>query len=178
MILKHLTSLVRILSHPVCKIIRQLDLDLDLIKVSNGFFFNISTRSTKRPEAGYFSQGIRGNFCNKFYQCLMATKMLQTVWKLAVAAPKDSGKTCWAMVFHQITPPPKKNCLHNQGASVLSSHDGSRYAADVPRRVVPFNLESDVAKTKWVQKQNLSRTPGYSMTTMWKYLATSFQNET
>ena len=34
----------RILSHPACKIVQQLQFDLDLIEVSNGFCFSISKR--------------------------------------------------------------------------------------------------------------------------------------
>ena len=47
-ILKNYTSLVRTLSHPACEIIKQLQFDVDLIEVSNGFFFRISTRSFVR----------------------------------------------------------------------------------------------------------------------------------
>ena len=46
----------------------------------------------------------RVNFLNKFYQCLMASKMPHKVRKLVVAGPKDSGKTSWASIFHRLIP--------------------------------------------------------------------------
>ena len=81
-ILKNYTSLVRTLSHPAYEIIKQLQFDVNLIEVSNGFFFRISTRSfvrnaihadkvgtvsprafvrydsTRAPRPGYFKEGI------------------------------------------------------------------------------------------------------------------------
>ena len=48
-ILKNYTSLVRTLSHPACEIIKQLQFDVHLIEVSNGFFFRISTRPQCDP---------------------------------------------------------------------------------------------------------------------------------
>jgi hypothetical protein len=39
-IFKHMTTLVRILPHPACKIIKQIEFDFNLIEVSNGYFFS------------------------------------------------------------------------------------------------------------------------------------------
>ena len=65
------------------------------------------------PQPGYFRDVIlnsfedivtRVNFLNKFYHCLLASKMPQKVRKLVVFGPRDSGKTSWANVFHRIVP--------------------------------------------------------------------------
>ena len=123
-VLKHFTSLLRILSHPACEMIVQIQFELDLIEVSNGYYFQICRREfvrdaippekrglisprsfvpydcTTMPQPGYFKEGVlnsfpdeiaRAKFCNKFYQCLLAGKMLHKIRKLVVAGPKDSG---------------------------------------------------------------------------------------
>ena len=73
----------------------------------------ISYDSSVEPDAKFFKQGIlnsfpdpetRVNFLNKFYQCLMAGKMLHKVRKLVVHGPKDSGKTSWINVLLGIIP--------------------------------------------------------------------------
>ena len=65
------------------------------------------------PELGHFRYAIlnsfedpftRVNFLNKFYQCLLASRMPHKVRKLVVVGPRDSGKTSWANVFHRIVP--------------------------------------------------------------------------
>ena len=65
------------------------------------------------PQPGYFRDAIlnsfedivtRVNFLNKFYQCLLASKMPHKVRKLVVVGPRDSGKTSWANVFHRVVP--------------------------------------------------------------------------
>mgnify|MGYP002803952926 FL=1 len=65
------------------------------------------------PQPEYFREGIynsfpdddvRAKFLNKFYQCLLPFSMPQKVKKLVVVGPKDSGKTCWANIFHRIIP--------------------------------------------------------------------------
>ena len=65
------------------------------------------------PQPEYFREGIynsfpdddvRVSFLNKFYQCLLPFSMPQKVKKLVVVGPKDSGKTCWANIFHRIIP--------------------------------------------------------------------------
>ena len=65
------------------------------------------------PEPGHFRYAIvnsfedpvtRVNFLNKFYQCLLASRMPHKVRKLVVVGPRDSGKTSWANVFHRVVP--------------------------------------------------------------------------
>ena len=100
-ILKHYTSLVRTLSHPACEIIKQLQFDVDLIEVSNGFFFRISTRSfvrnaiqadkigtlsprafvpydsTTAPRPGYFKEGIINSFPDDVERAKFCNKFYQ-----------------------------------------------------------------------------------------------------
>lgn len=70
--------------------------------------------SSTEPRPGYFREDvynsfperqIRVNFLNKFYQCLVASRMPPNTRKLVVAGPRDSGKTSWACVFQRIIPP-------------------------------------------------------------------------
>ena len=65
------------------------------------------------PEPGHFRYAIvnsfedpvtRVNFLNKFYQCLLASRMPHKVRKLVVVGRRDSGKTSWANVFHRVVP--------------------------------------------------------------------------
>lgn len=137
-LVQHFQSVERILSHPACEIVQQIQFDLDLIEVSNGFCFSIRSRTfvvcpipasmngklsprafipydcSTQPQPAYFREGIinsfpdadvRVNFLNKFYQCLLASKMPHKVKKLVVVGPKDSGKTSWSNIFHRIIPP-------------------------------------------------------------------------
>ena len=121
------------MSNPSCKLFPQLCLDLDLIEVSGGKFFQISKRKfidcpLEAKELGevsprmfvpfdagakYFKGAImnsfpedeiHANFLNKFYQCLLARRMPHKVRKLVVYRPKDSGKTSWFQVFLGIIP--------------------------------------------------------------------------
>ena len=131
-VIKHFQIIEKLLSHPACEIVEQLKFYLNLIEVSNGLFFSIQNRRfmpcpieddllrsfveyncSTPPDPGHFRAGIlnsfqdpvvRVNFLNKFYQCLMASKMPQKVRKLVVAGPRDSGKTLWANVFHRVVP--------------------------------------------------------------------------
>ena len=178
-VLKHFATLVRLLSHPACEIVRQIEFDLDLIEVSNGYCFQISTRGFvyqpipldqyglisprafvpydcgTAPRPGYFKQGIvnsfpdvavRANFCNKFYQCLLAGKMPQKIRKLVAAGPRDSGKTSWASIFHLIIPEGKI-------ASVTGERQFSGAMITAATQLVlidewsNFTLQSDLAKT-------------------------------
>ena len=43
-LLRNFQAVERVLSHPACEIVRQLQFDLDLIEASNGFCFSISKR--------------------------------------------------------------------------------------------------------------------------------------
>ena len=43
-LLRNFQAVERVLSHPACQIVQQLQFDLDLIEVSNGFWFSISKR--------------------------------------------------------------------------------------------------------------------------------------
>ena len=63
---------------------------------------------TTPPAPRFFEEGVmnsfpdiktRVNFLNKFYQCLMASRM-----KLVATGLKDSGKTSWAPIFHRLIP--------------------------------------------------------------------------
>jgi hypothetical protein len=77
---KHMMTLIKILSHPACEIIKQIEFNFNLIEVSNAYFFKISSRSfvrhaiplekneimsprtflpydcTNDPEAGFFNK--------------------------------------------------------------------------------------------------------------------------
>ena len=178
-ILKHMTTLIKILSHPACEIIKQIEFDFNLIEVSNGYFFKISSRSfvrdaiplekygiisprtfmpydcTKDPEAAFFEQGVqnsfpddivRANFCNKFYQCLMASKMPHKVRKLVVEGPKDSGKTSWASIFHRVIPQGKIASITGEGqfSAAMITEDTQLVVVD---EWSESTLQSDLAKT-------------------------------
>ena len=65
------------------------------------------------PEPSHFRYAIlnffeepvtRVNFLNKFYQCLLASRMPHKVSKFVVVGPRDSGKTSWANVFYHVVP--------------------------------------------------------------------------
>ena len=63
-VLKHFTFLFKIWSHPACEMIVQIQFDLDLIEVSNGFFPNLaSTIYSRRHSTGkmwsYFTSLVR-----------------------------------------------------------------------------------------------------------------------
>lgn len=45
------------------------------------------------------------SFMNKFYQCLLASRIPQKIRKLVVTRPQDSGKTSRANVFRRIISP-------------------------------------------------------------------------
>ena len=105
-VLKHFMSFLRILSHPACEMIVQIQFDLDLIEVSNGFFFQISRRQFIRdaiplakcglispaslvpydcstmPQPGYFKQGVLNSFpdeivCAKFCKRIKSRPSLE-----------------------------------------------------------------------------------------------------
>ena len=100
-VLKHFTSLLRILSHPVCEMIVQIQFDLDLIEVSNGFFLQISRRQFIRdaippakcslisprafvpyncstmPQPGYFKQGVLNSFPDEIVRARFCNKFYQ-----------------------------------------------------------------------------------------------------
>ena len=100
-VLKHFSSLLRILSHPACSIVPQIEFDLDLIEVSNGFFFHIPTRVFIRnaipaekcgktsprafvpyncetpPEPGYFREGILNSFPDPVVRANFCNKFYQ-----------------------------------------------------------------------------------------------------
>ena len=88
-LLRHFQPVEKILSHPACKMIKQIEFDLDLIEVSNGFCFSISQRKfvenpippskvgkispqafvpydcSTPPQPKYFKQGILNSFPEK-----------------------------------------------------------------------------------------------------------------
>lgn len=178
-VLKHFPLLLKVLSHPACAIIRQIQFDLDLIEVSNGYCFHIPTRSfvpcpipeekrgilspraftpydcSKAPVPGFFEEGIlnsfaevgvRVNFLNKFYQCLMALRMPHKVRKLVVAGPKDSGKTSWASIFHRIIPNDKIASITNErqfSAAMITDETQLVFVDEWSQAT----LQSDLAKT-------------------------------
>ena len=51
-------TLIKILSHPACKIIKQIEFDFNLIEVSNAYFFKISSRSFVRHAIPLEKNGI------------------------------------------------------------------------------------------------------------------------
>ncbi len=85
-VFKHMSTLSRTLGHPHCSIIKQLEFDNDLIEVSNGAVFQISTRSfipcpipphsygktsprsyvpydsSAIPDARFFKHGVKNSF--------------------------------------------------------------------------------------------------------------------
>ena len=113
-ILKNYTSLVRTLSHPACEIIKTLQFDVDLIEVSNGFFFRISTRSfvrnaiqadkigtlsprafvpydsTTAPRPGYFKEGILNSFPDDVERAKFCNKFYQCL--MAFKMPHKAKK--------------------------------------------------------------------------------------
>ena len=131
-LLQHFNRLNKVLRHPACEIIPQLKLEVSggyCLQISTRQFLPcpipeekrgvVSTRAfvpydcTTPPAPRFFEEGIvnsfpniktRVNFLNKFYQCLMSSKMPHKVRKLVVAGPKDSGKTSWASIFHRLIP--------------------------------------------------------------------------
>lgn len=112
------SSLMRILSHPTCSIVPQIQFDLDQIEVSNGFFFHNPTRAFIRnaiplekcgetsprafapydcetpPEPRYFKEGILNSFPDPVIRANFCYKFYQ--------CPKGSGKTSWASIFYRI----------------------------------------------------------------------------
>jgi hypothetical protein len=178
-VMKHFHMLEKFLSHPACEVIRQLQIDVDLVEVSNGFCFSIRNRSFRQcpidesmrgkisprafvpydcstpPNPAYFRDAIlnsfedptvRVNFLNKFYQCLIPSGMPQKVRKLVVAGPKDSGKTCWASVFHRIIPAESIASITNE-----RQFSASMVTDDTQLSIVddwsPNTMQSDLAKT-------------------------------
>ena len=80
--------------------------DDDVLKVSSRMYVPYDSSSPPNPK--YFRESIlnsfpedydRANFLNKFYQCLMAGRMLHKVRKLVVKGPKDSGKNNVGICF-------------------------------------------------------------------------------
>ena len=113
-VLKHFSSLLRILSHPACSIVPQIEFDLDLIEVSNGFFFHIPTRVFIRnaipaekcgetsprafvpyncetpPQPGYFREGILNSFPHPVLRANFCNKFYQCF--LAFKMPHKTRK--------------------------------------------------------------------------------------
>ena len=116
-VLKHFTSLLRILSHPACEMIVQIQFDLDLIEVSNGFFLQISRRQFIRdaippakcglisprafmpydcstmPQPRYFKQGVLNSFPDKIVRAKFCNKFYQ-----CLLAGKMPHKICKLVV--------------------------------------------------------------------------------
>ena len=114
MVLKHFASLLRILSHPACEIIRQIDFDTNLIEVSNGYCFKISTKSfvhqpipleqrgslsprsfvpydcRKEPEPGYFKDGVINSFPDPEIRARFCNKFFQCL--MAAKMPHKTRK--------------------------------------------------------------------------------------
>lgn len=107
------------------------------------------------PDPGFFQDGIlnsfpetnvRVNFLNKLYQCLFASQMPQKVRKLVVAGPKDSGKTCWASIFHRIIPPGYIASITNEqqfSAAMITNETQLVFVDEWSEST----LQSDLAKT-------------------------------
>ena len=83
----------------------------DFRKISPRTFVAYDPSTPAKPK--YFKEGIldyfpdlneRIQFLNKYYQCLMAYRMLHKIRKLVVWGPKDSGKTSWFNVFLGLIP--------------------------------------------------------------------------
>ena len=182
-LVEHLQSIEKLLSHPACNIIPQLEFDLDLIEVLNGYCFSIKSQSfipCPIPTSmlgkvslrsfvpydlctEYFREGIlnsfpdeevRENFLNKFYQCFLAFNMPYKVKKLVVVGPKDSGKTLWSNIFHRLIP-----------ANYIASLTNDRlfYAAMITNKTQlvivdewsATRMESDLAKCITCDSQEL-----------------------
>ena len=107
------------------------------------------------PDPGYFREAIlnsfkdpaiRVNFMNKFYQCLIAYRMPHKVKKLFVAGPRDSGKTCWANIFHRVVPAESIATItkeHRFSAAMLTD-DTQLVIVD---KWSTHTMQSDLAKT-------------------------------
>lgn len=100
-VLRHFQVLEKILSHPACEIIEQIKFDLDLIEVSNGFCFSISSRTfitcpipeskrgtlsprtflpydcTTPPQPQFFREGILNSFQDTAVRVNFLNKMYQ-----------------------------------------------------------------------------------------------------
>jgi hypothetical protein len=178
-IMKHFQMLEKFIGHPACEVIEQLQFDVDLIEVANGFCFSIRNRRfipcpiaesmcgkmsprafvpydcSTPPDPGYFRQAIlnsfedptiRVNFLNKFYQCLVAYRMPHKVRKLVVAGPRDSGKTCWANVFHRVVPAESIATItkEHQFSAAMLTDDTQLVIVD---EWSAHTMQSDLAKT-------------------------------
>ena len=99
--LRYFASIEKILSHPACKIIPQIQFDLDLIEVSNGYCLSIKSRSfipcpipssklgklsprafvpydhTTTPEPNYFKEGILNSFPDDGVRARFVNKFYQ-----------------------------------------------------------------------------------------------------
>ena len=120
-VLKHFSSLmVRILSHPACSIVPQIEFDLDLTEVSNGFFFHIPTRVFIRnaipaekcgetsprafvpyncetpPEPGYCREGILNSFPDPVSAQTSATSLTNVSWHSK--CPIKYGNSLWLVL--------------------------------------------------------------------------------
>ena len=101
-------------------------------------------------------------FLNKFYQCLFPFKMPQKTRKLVLAGPRDSGKTSWCSVFHQIIP---SECI----ASVTNEGQFSAAMITEATQLVIIDewssnrMRSDLAKTVlqggWMVKSRKHQLP-------------------
>ena len=115
----------------------------------------IPVDSTLDPDAKFFKEGIlnsfpdpetRVNFLNKFYQCLMAGKMLHKVRKLVVHGPKDSGKTSWINVLLGIIPMTDVASIIQErqfAAAVIEEHTQLMVLDEWSE----YTLQSDMAKS-------------------------------
>lgn len=177
-LVQHFLIIQKFLSHPACEIIPQLEFDLDLIEVLNGYCFSIKSRCfipcpiptsmlgkvsprsfvpydhSTPPQPRYFKEGIlnsfsdegvRANFLNKFYQCLLAFNMPHKVKKLVVAGPKDSGKTSWSNIFHRLIPANFISSLTNerQFSAAMITNETQLVIVD---EWSATRMESDLAK--------------------------------
>ena len=99
--LRHFASIEKFLSHPACEIIPQIQFDLDLIEVSNGYCFSIKSRGfipcpipssklgklsprafvpydhTTTPEPNYFQEGILNSFPDDGVRARFVNKFYQ-----------------------------------------------------------------------------------------------------
>ena len=113
-LLRHFQSVEKILSHPACEMIKQIEFDLDLIEVSNGFCFSISQRKfvenpippskvgklsprafvpydcSTPPQPRYFKQGILNSFPEEAKRVNFLNKFYQCL--LANKMPQKTRK--------------------------------------------------------------------------------------
>ena len=113
-LLKHFSTVERILSHPACEIVQQINFDFNLIEVSNGFCFLISLRTFVHnpigesqigklsprayvpydcyatPEPRYFREGVYNSFPDEEVRLNFLNKFFQCL--MAFKMPQKSRK--------------------------------------------------------------------------------------